>query len=176
MRPWRADLEVQCWRMQVAPAAAATASAQGVHSTAAAQAEAAQAAGGAGWRRSALVAAGLGGFAAMGSVALAEDESEHGLHSARYPWPHDGIFSSYDHAAIRRGHQVYTQVCAACHSMYQIHYRDLVGVAYTEEEVKSMAAEVRDVSCYLWCLCSSTLLCVPFCGAGRGDGRPQRRG
>ena len=149
MRSRRADLEVQCWRMQVAPAAAATASAQGVHSTAAAQAETAQAGGGAGWRRSALVAAGVGGFAAMGSVALAEDESEHGLHSARYPWPHDGVFSAYDHAAIRRGHQVYTQVCAACHSMYQIHYRDLVGVAYTEEEVKSMAAEVRDLACFL---------------------------
>ena len=129
--------------MQVAPAAVATANSQGVHSTSAAKAEPAQAAGSAGWRKGALLAAGVAGFAAMGSVALAEDESEHGLASARYPWPHDGIFSSYDHAAIRRGHQVYTQVCAACHSMYQIHYRDLVGVAYTEEEVKSMAAEVR---------------------------------
>jgi cytochrome c1 len=125
---------------QVAPAAAAAVDVQGVHSAAAA--EPAQA-GGAGWRRGAALAAGLAGFAAMGSVALAEDESEHGLHAPRHPWPHDGIFSAYDHAAIRRGHQVYTQVCAACHSMYQIHYRDLVGVAYTEEEVKSMAAEAR---------------------------------
>ena len=44
------------------------------------------------------------------SVAVA-DEAEHGLHSAQYPWPHNGIFSSYDHASIRRGHQVYQQVC-----------------------------------------------------------------
>lgn len=38
------------------------------------------------------------------------------------------------------------QVCAACHSLQYIHYRDLVGVCYTEEEAKAMAAdiEVRD--------------------------------
>lgn len=35
-----------------------------------------------------------------------------------------------------------SQVCAACHSVEQLHYRNLVGVAYTEEEVKEMAAEV----------------------------------
>ncbi len=170
----------QCVRAQVAPAAAAAVDAQGVHSAAAA--EPAQA-GGAGWRRGAALAGGLAGFAAMGSVALAEDESEHGLHAPRHPWPHDGIFSAYDHAAIRRGHQVYTQVCAACHSMYQIHYRDLVGVAYTEEEVKSMAAEVR------WPLArlvpGAAALARPapqqrlmgrrWC-ADRGHRRPQRRG
>jgi hypothetical protein len=38
--------------------------------------------------------------------------------------------------------QVYQQVCAACHSVNQIYFRNLVGVAYTEEEVKEMAAEV----------------------------------
>lgn len=35
------------------------------------------------------------------------------------------------------------QVCAACHSVEQLHYRNLVGVAYTEEEMKAMAAEVE---------------------------------
>ena len=65
-----------------------------------------------------------------------------GLHPPEYPWPHTGLFSAYDHASIRRGHQVYSQVCAACHSVSQLHYRNLVGVAYTEDEVKEMAAEV----------------------------------
>lgn len=46
---------------------------------------------------------------------------------------------------IRRGHQVYQQVCASCHSMSLIAYRDLVGVAYTEEETKAMAAEIEVV-------------------------------
>lgn len=53
-----------------------------------------------------VLAAGLGGL----GFALAEDEAEHGLHPPQYPWSHNGWFSSYDHAAIRRGHQVYAQV------------------------------------------------------------------
>lgn len=44
------------------------------------------------------------------AVAIAEEEADHGLHPPRFPWSHEGLFSSYDHAAIRRGHQVYTQV------------------------------------------------------------------
>jgi len=92
--------------------------------------------------------ASCGALATTAFVGLSEDslvsadEAEHGLHSAQYPWPHNGIFSSYDHASIRRGHQVYQQVCAACHSVALLHYRDLVGVAYTEEEAKMMAEEV----------------------------------
>lgn len=45
-------------------------------------------------------------------------------------------------ASIRRGYEVYRQVCAACHSMDQLAYRHLVGVAYTEDEMKAIAAEV----------------------------------
>jgi len=45
----------------------------------------------------------------LGSIAL-NDESEHGLAPQQYPWPHEGLFSSFDHGSIRRGHQVYQQV------------------------------------------------------------------
>ncbi|CAI6001283.1 unnamed protein product [Closterium sp. NIES-64] len=94
-----------------------------------------------------LRATGAVGGAVLGVAALADvaraDEAEHGLHAPAYPWPHDGIFSSYDHASIRRGHQVYQQVCATCHSMSLVSYRDLIGVAYTEDEVKALAAEVE---------------------------------
>ena len=91
-----------------------------------------------------FAAMGFSSFALLGvaGVALA-DEAEHGLHSAQYPWPHEGMFDSYDHASIRRGHQVYQQVCAACHSLNLVAYRNLVGVAYTEEEVKLMAEEIE---------------------------------
>lgn len=34
-------------------------------------------------------------------------------------------------------------MCATCHSMDLIHYRDLVGVAYTEEEAKAMALDIE---------------------------------
>ncbi|KAJ6816885.1 cytochrome c1-2, heme protein, mitochondrial isoform X1 [Iris pallida] len=95
-------------------------------------------------RMLALFGAGVSGILSFATIASA-DEAEHGLACPSYPWPHKGILSSYDHASIRRGHQVYQQVCASCHSMSLISYRDLVGVAYTEEETKAMAAEIEVV-------------------------------
>eukprot|EP00873_Tetraselmis_striata_P042607 jgi/Tetstr1/462871/TSEL_007820.t1 len=88
------------------------------------------------------VAAGAALLGGTAGVALA-DEAEHGLHAGQYPWPHEGLFDAYDHASIRRGHQVYTQVCAACHSLDLLHFRELVGVCYSEEEAKAMAAEIE---------------------------------
>ncbi|KAF3647144.1 Cytochrome c1-1, heme protein, mitochondrial, partial [Capsicum chinense] len=96
------------------------------------------------FRALAVFGAGVSGLLSFATIAYS-DEAEHGLECPSYPWPHEGILSSYDHASIRRGHQVYQQVCASCHSMSLISYRDLVGVAYTEEETKAMAAEIEVV-------------------------------
>ena len=121
------------------------AEAQSVHTSAAAISTDAQKAGRSrSWlKRGGIAALGVASAAGFGAYALAEEESEHGLHAPDYPWNHEGYFSSYDHASIRRGHQVYQQVCAACHSVQQIHFRNLVGVAYTEDEVKEMAGEIE---------------------------------
>lgn len=45
--------------------------------------------------------------------------------------------------SVRRGYQVYKQVCSACHSMEYLAFRNLVGVSHTEAEVKAIAEEVR---------------------------------
>ncbi|DBA66029.1 TPA: hypothetical protein ACH3X2_003037 [Trebouxia sp. C0005] len=121
------------------------AEAHSVHTSAAAISTDAQKAGKSrSWlKRGGIAALGAATAAGFGAYALAEEESEHGLHAPDYPWNHEGYFSSYDHASIRRGHQVYQQVCAACHSVQQIHFRNLVGVAYTEDEVKEMAGEIE---------------------------------
>jgi mono/diheme cytochrome c family protein len=37
--------------------------------------------------------------------------------------------------------QVYKQVCASCHGLKRIAYRNLIGVSHTEEEAKALAAE-----------------------------------
>jgi len=37
---------------------------------------------------------------------------------------------------------VYKQVCAACHSMKYVYYRELVNVIFTEKEAKAEAQEV----------------------------------
>lgn len=96
--------------------------------------------GGKSFKALAFLGAGMTGLLGLGGIAYA-DEAEHGLASPNYTWPHSGILSSYDHASIRRGHQVYQQVCATCHSMSLIAYRDLIGIAYTEDEVKAISAE-----------------------------------
>lgn len=45
--------------------------------------------------------------------------------------------------SIRRGYQVYKEVCSACHSLNRIAYRHLVGVSHTLEEAKAEAAQVE---------------------------------
>jgi len=69
--------------------------------------------------------------------------SDEGLHPAAYPWPHRGILDTFDHASIRRGYQVYREVCAACHSLDRIAWRNLVGVSHTADETRAMAEEVE---------------------------------
>eukprot|EP01023_Acetabularia_acetabulum_P002310 TRINITY_DN1090_c0_g1_i1.p1 TRINITY_DN1090_c0_g1~~TRINITY_DN1090_c0_g1_i1.p1 ORF type:complete len:299 (+),score=67.86 TRINITY_DN1090_c0_g1_i1:77-973(+) len=78
------------------------------------------------------------------SVAAAEDEGEEGMHAPTMPWSHNsGLLRSLDHTAIRRGFQVYQQVCASCHSVQFLHWRHLVDVCYSDEEVQAMAAETE---------------------------------
>ena len=58
-------------------------------------------------------------------------------------WPHEGAAASVDCAGVRRGFEVYRQVCSACHSLQYLHYRQLVGVSHTEEQAKALARSVR---------------------------------
>ena len=44
---------------------------------------------------------------------------------------------------IRRGYQVYREVCAACHSLDRVAWRNLVGESHSVDEVKAMAEEVE---------------------------------
>lgn len=57
------------------------------------------------------------------------------------------------------------QVCATCHSLDLVHYRDLVGVCYTEEEAKEMAANIEVTG---GCSTGAGLLLGLCCGLGAG--------
>jgi len=70
------------------------------------------------------------------------------LHPPSYGWSHNGTFQALDHTSIRRGYEVYKQVCAACHSMRFIAYRNLVGVSHTEAEAKAEAEEIQVLRFY----------------------------
>jgi len=64
-------------------------------------------------------------------------------------WSFKGLFGKFDRGSLQRGYQVYTEVCAACHSMKYLSYRNLAekgGPEFSEAEVKAIAAsfEVKD--------------------------------
>jgi ubiquinol-cytochrome c reductase cytochrome c1 subunit len=63
------------------------------------------------------------------------------LHCPKLPWTFNKPFRTYEHASIRRGFQVYREVCSQCHSLKFIYFRHLVNVCFTEEEVKKIASE-----------------------------------
>lgn len=42
---------------------------------------------------------------------------------------------------MRRGYEVYKQVCASCHSLQYVAYRHLVGQTHTEAEAKAEAED-----------------------------------
>lgn len=92
-----------------------------------------------------LASAGLVGSYAYiyGNPVSANSAADNGLHSPHYPWPQDGVLSTYDHQSLRRGYQVYREVCSACHSLDRIAWRNLVGVTHTVDEAKEMCEEVE---------------------------------
>lgn len=88
-----------------------------------------------------LVLGGLG--VATGAVVYASDEIVPPPHNH---WSHSSNFSTLDTASLRRGYEVYRQVCSTCHSLKLIHFRNLVGVTHTEAQAVKLAAsfEVPD--------------------------------
>uniref|UniRef100_A0A8C9VVE9 Cytochrome c1, heme protein, mitochondrial n=1 Tax=Scleropages formosus TaxID=113540 RepID=A0A8C9VVE9_SCLFO len=90
-----------------------------------------------------VLAAGGAGLALALHQSVKASDLE--LHPPSYPWSHNGLLSSLDHTSIRRGYQVYKQVCSACHSMEYLAFRNLVGVSHTEAEVKALAEEIEVV-------------------------------
>ena len=64
-------------------------------------------------------------------------------------WSFKGLFGNFDRASLQRGYQVFTEVCASCHSMKYLSYRNLAepgGPEFSEAQAKAIAAsfEVTD--------------------------------
>ena len=58
-------------------------------------------------------------------------------------WSFKGLFGKFDRGSLQRGYQVYTEVCASCHSMKYLSYRNLGekgGPEFSEAETKAIAA------------------------------------
>jgi len=60
-----------------------------------------------------------------------------------YPlkWTHTPMYGALDMASVRRGYEVYKQVCAACHSLKWIRWRHFINNFMSKDEAKKEAAE-----------------------------------
>ena len=88
------------------------------------------------------------GIALFGTVSTAitdpapeTAEHEFHLHPRDAELPSQGYAGNFDRAQLQRGFQVYKEVCAACHSLKYVSFRDLEHIGYSEAEVKKIAAD-----------------------------------
>jgi len=93
------------------------------------------------WAMAAVVTGGaLAGYLV---ASTSVDASEDLLHYPHMTWSHSGIMDSWDTASLRRGFEVYRQVCSTCHNMDFTFYRNLVGVTHTEVQAKALATSIK---------------------------------
>ncbi len=61
------------------------------------------------------------------------------LHPKDIAFAHDGPLGKFDRNQLQRGLKVYSEVCAACHSMKLVSFRDFEALGYSPDEVKAIA-------------------------------------
>lgn len=69
------------------------------------------------------------------------ETAEHKFHLSPkdVSFQHEGPFGTYDSQQLQRGFQVYKEVCAACHGLDLVAFRNLQDIGYNEAEVKAIA-------------------------------------
>ena len=75
----------------------------------------------------------------IASPAEATAEEEFQRHPKHLTLASDGPLGKFDRQQLQRGFQVYKEVCAACHGLSLVAFRDLHDLGYEEAEVKAIA-------------------------------------
>ncbi len=79
-------------------------------------------------------------------VARAAEGATDAKHPEPQAWTWEGPFGHFDRQQLQRGYQVYKEVCAACHAMHLLSFRNLSqpgGPEFTEAQMKAIAASVQ---------------------------------
>jgi ubiquinol-cytochrome c reductase cytochrome c1 subunit len=85
-----------------------------------------------------------GAALALGLAALAPAQAAGpAIELPQQKWGFGGMFGTFDRASAQRGLQVYKEVCAACHGLRLVAYRNLMQLGLSEDEVKALAATVQ---------------------------------
>ena len=86
------------------------------------------------------------GIALFGTISTAitdpateTAEHEFHLHPKDVGLSSAGMFGKFDKQQLQRGLKVYQEVCAACHSLKYVSFRDLEQIGYSEGQVKALA-------------------------------------
>ncbi len=85
-----------------------------------------------------IFALGLTVLLGLGSGAA---QAAEGVAIPSHNWSFSGLFGTFDRAQLQRGFQVYREVCASCHSIKYISFRNFLDLGYSADEVKALAAE-----------------------------------
>jgi ubiquinol-cytochrome c reductase cytochrome c1 subunit len=74
--------------------------------------------------------------------AFVEPTAEHEFHKdpRDFAFSFDGPLGKWDPVQLQRGLKVYDEVCAACHSLKYVAFRDLAALGLTEAQIKAYAA------------------------------------
>ena len=62
-------------------------------------------------------------------------------HMTKHKWSFSGLTGTFDRASVQRGFKVYREVCAGCHSLELLYYRDLIDIGFSEDQVKAIASD-----------------------------------
>ena len=88
-------------------------------------------------RKIVLAAAAALAFQTAASSAFAAEE----VKPMEHHWTFDGVFGKFDKQQLQRGFQVYKEVCASCHSLEYISFRNFADLGYSEGQIKALANE-----------------------------------
>jgi len=98
-----------------------------------------------------LLAVVLGG--GLGGIARAQEEAPTPPHQQ---WSFEGVFGTYDRAELQRGFQIYKEVCAACHPVKHLYFRDLTQIGLNRDcdgGIQGITAGVATATDGSWLAC-----------------------
>jgi ubiquinol-cytochrome c reductase cytochrome c1 subunit len=68
-------------------------------------------------------------------------EYRYHLHPEDHGFSFAGPFGEFDEQQLQRGFQVFQQVCAGCHGLNLVAFRNLAEIGYNEPEIRAIAAQ-----------------------------------
>jgi ubiquinol-cytochrome c reductase cytochrome c1 subunit len=87
----------------------------------------------------------------LGAYSYVTDPPKQTVEQAFHLHPHEpaggfsfnGLFGKFDNQQLQRGFKVYSEVCANCHALKHVAFRDLKAIGYNDDEVKAIAGKYQ---------------------------------